>query len=209
MQHDCPLCESKNTQLFQISPFNRCAECALIFKNPDTRLGREEEKARYSTHDNRIDNPGYAEFLTPALLEVQKRLTKNAKGLDYGCGPNPVLATLLIQAGYPTSHFDPHFFPDNLENLERLDFITCTEAAEHFFYPGKEFDRLFSLLKNDGILVLMTELFKEGTALKDWYYPRDPTHITFYSKATLEWIAKLHHRRIEVISHRLAVFTAN
>ena len=52
--------------------------------------------------------------------------------------------------------YDPFFFPNEEIFSKTYDFITCTEAAEHFFNPNKEFDLLDKLLKKDGWLGVMT-----------------------------------------------------
>ena len=124
MAKECPLCQSEQIAFFQTEPFLRCEKCYLIFKDPSVHLSPEDEKKRYASHDNRIDNPGYVKFLTPALNEVLNRVPFPAKGLDYGCGPIPVLATLLRTKGYETTHYDPYFFPSDLNQPTAFDFIT-------------------------------------------------------------------------------------
>lgn len=187
--------------------FIRCPNCQLVFKDPSARLSKRDERSRYAQHDNRIDNPGYADFLTPAMNEVLKRKPVGSRGLDYGCGPGPVLAKLLNDAGYSTAHYDPFFFPERTNEQSALDFITCTEALEHFFNPGAELEILFQKLRPNGVLVLMTELYQEGELLEDWYYTRDPTHVSFYSDKTLHWIAGHFGGSLDTVSRRLHVFS--
>jgi hypothetical protein len=42
------------------------------------------------------------------------------------------------------------------------------------------------MLKRGGILGVMTRLVPES--FESWWYHRDPTHVVFYSEATLCWI---------------------
>ena len=204
----CPLCLGTTvSSLGEKNLFFRCLTCDLTFKSPDSYLNPDKEKARYETHENSIDNKGYVNFLSPVAEEVARRLPTSSKGLDYGCGPQPVLALILNQKGFETGYYDPFFFPEGLNTTKTFDFITCTEAAEHFFTPGQEFERIFSLLKPKGILVLMTEFLNEKIDIETWYYGKDPTHVCFFSKKTLKWIADKFHRQLEIINHRVAVFS--
>jgi hypothetical protein len=36
----------------------------------------------------------------------------------------------------------------------------------------------------------MTSTFHEGIQFEDWYYKNDQTHLFFYHRNSLEWIAK-------------------
>jgi len=170
-------------------------------------LDPEEESRRYKRHNNSRECHGYVDFLTPVLNEVLLNIPAPARGIDYGCGPGPVLAELLIEAGYEMEVYDPFFKPEfsHFQN-NSFDFVSCTEAAEHFFKPSEEFGRIFSLLKPQGMLILMTELFTEDKELKDWYYAKDPTHVAFFSKESLDWLAKKYDCKIEVKNNRLALF---
>jgi len=200
----CPLCANNKCTALGTG-FSRCSECQLIFKS--VYLTKEQERARYETHENSIENEGYVKFLTPALEAVVDRARAGAQGLDYGCGPQPVLAHMLNQKGFVTGYYDPFFFPEGLKLDKKFDFITCTEAAEHFFKPHKEFEKIFSLLKPNGFAVVMTEMFHESMDIESWYYAKDPTHVCFYSRETILWIAKKFNRNVEILSSRLIVFT--
>lgn len=206
----CPLCTNKNSLRSVDSKelFTQCLECRLIFKPQSARLTQDLERARYESHENSIENKGYVDFLTPAADAVCARAKKGSQGLDYGCGPQPVLALLLNQKGFAVGYYDPFFFPEGLKlSVKKCDFITCTEAAEHFFNPGAEFARIFSLLKPDGFLVLMTEVFQENINIDEWYYAKDPTHVCFYSKETFVWIARKFNRKVQNLNPRLCVFS--
>lgn len=48
--------------------------------------------------------------------------------------------------------YDPFFFPDESLLSNKYDFVTCTEAIEHFFEPKKEWKILLNLLKENGML---------------------------------------------------------
>lgn len=205
MDH-CPLCSSPNFSTFQSALFFRCAECFLIFKDSKVRLNPQEEKARYQFHENSIDDQNYVQFLMPTITEIKRNIPTPARGLDYGSGPSPVLADLLVKENYEVTAYDPFFSPKDLALLKPFDFVVSTEAIEHFFNPSVEFERIFKLLKKSGHLVIRTELYKENSSVTDWYYPRDPTHVSFFSEKTMRWIAEKFQRRLEVSSPTLCVF---
>ncbi len=64
------------------------------------------------------------------------------------------------------------------------DFITCSEAAEHFHRPAEEFERLDRMLRPGGWLAVMTAFRPKDRDFLSWYYRRDPTHVVFYREGT-------------------------
>jgi SAM-dependent methyltransferase len=101
--------------------------------------------------------------------------------------------------------FDPFFHPDASVLEESYDFIAASEVAEHLYDPAKEFARLRRLLKPGGRLGIMTERCSHETDFGSWYYRRDPTHVAFYSRETLEWIRdKYAFKELRIYSPRLA-----
>ena len=207
----CLLCQSPETSLFQDASFFRCAHCYFIFKAPHLHLSAIEEKKRYDLHENNINDLAYVNFLWPVVEQVKKYKEPPAFGLDFGCGPEPVLCQLLIKENFQMRGYDPYFFPETLVEfknnpIETFDFITCTEAAEHFYQPGKEFKKIFSWLKPGGILFLMTDFFREEIILSTWGYAKDPSHVCFFSEPSLKWLAQVHGAHLELISSRVATF---
>lgn len=167
-----------------------CLRCGLVFLAPEQRLSSVAERAHYGSHDNRPDDPRYRAFLARVATPLVAQLPPGASGLDYGSGPGPTLSVLLEEQGFSVALYDPFFAPDP-EPLERTyDFVTCTEAAEHFFEPGREFARLDALLRPGGWLGLMTELVPDERPFPDWYYARDPTHVSLFRATTLDFLAR-------------------
>ena len=72
---------------------------------------------------------------------------------------------------------------------KQYDFITCTETAEHFYDPFKEFNTFNDLLKPGGWLGIMTSFLTTDDKFENWYYRRDPTHVTFYCEKTFQVMA--------------------
>lgn len=168
----------------------RCDTCEATFLDPAHFLNIEQERAEYERHQNLPGDAGYVGFLKRVADPLLDRLTPGSQGLDYGCGPGPVLAQLLRDAGHAVALYDPFFHPDAAPLQATYDFITCTEVIEHFRAPAHEFRRLDALLKPGGWLALMTCFQTDDTRFAQWHYRRDPTHVVFYREATLAHIAR-------------------
>lgn len=187
----CPLCLNKGS-FSQMNGQNRtiyfcCDKCKLVFASTSFLPTREEEENRYKQHQNGIEYPGYVQFLNQAIEPALPFLSEEMTGLDYGCGPNPTLSKLLEERNISCGNYDPIFFPDLPEGP--FNFIFATECFEHFFFPAKELGQLKQLLKSDGILIIMTDLWTDRNQFSDWYYTSDFTHVTFFHADTFEFIA--------------------
>jgi hypothetical protein len=178
---------------------------------------RSAEKARYDEHQNNVIDDGYRGFLDRSLKPLIARLSGPPEallGLDFGSGPFPALQTIMKERGFRMDIYDKFYAPDEavLARRAHYDFITCTETAEHFHEPRREFERLRGLLKDDGLLVVQTTfLTDDGMDTKrfeNWYYRRDPTHCVFYRRGTLEWVAKelLRMKVLEFCGGSVALF---
>ncbi len=199
MNESCPLCASTDTPLFysrKSSPdprdFMRCETCELVFVPREFHVNSEAERERYLQHDNRPDDLDYRAFLSRLFDELRPHVDPGAKGLDFGSGPGSALAAMMKEEGFDVAVYDPYFSPDESALESRYDFITCTETAEHLRDPGREFARLDSLLGSPGWLGVMTGMLEDWDEFPSWYYHRDPTHVCFYSRATMHWLAQRH-----------------
>jgi len=185
----CTLCGEKDLNAFKGAcevTFYKCNHCFLIFKAAEHRCTPDCEKERYNQHNNTESCPGYVEFLDKALLPTLPFIDENMEGLDFGCGPNPVLARMIEKKGFNCSYYDPLFFPELPD--ERHDFIFATECIEHFFDPHQELKMITALLRPSGTLTVMTEFWNEEMDLKQWWYMNDPTHVSFFHIKTFDYI---------------------
>lgn len=190
-QGGCPLC-GRRGPFETVDGADRrdyllCEGCRLIFVPREQHLSRADEKARYETHRNSIEDEGYCRFLRQLLDPIRGYLEPGMRGLDYGCGPGPTLSLLAAQAGLDCADYDPLFF--DVEPDPPYDFILSTECLEHFRSPKDELARIVGMLRPTGYLGVMTELWQSRQAFRDWYYTRDPTHIAFYHRESMDWIA--------------------
>lgn len=189
----CPLCLGKNSSPFSETggkSYLRCGDCGLTFLFPEHRLDPESERSRYLLHENHPDDPEYRNFLNRLAEPLVKKLPRGAAGLDYGSGPGPTLSVMLKEQGFPMSDYDPFFAPDPNALEGPYDFITCTETIEHFYYPGSELEKLNRMLKPGAWLAVMTEMLDSDDKFPDWHYHREPTHVCFFNKKTMDWIGE-------------------
>jgi 2-polyprenyl-3-methyl-5-hydroxy-6-metoxy-1,4-benzoquinol methylase len=187
--------------------YRRCDACRATFLEPAQRLSREEEHAQYLLHQNDAGDPAYRRFLSKLANPLLSRLSPRAEGLDYGCGPGPALAQMLREAGHVVSLYDPFFAPDRSALDRTYDFITCTEAAEHFHAPADELDRLGSIVRPGGLIAIMTSFQVDDDLFAGWHYRRDPTHVVFYQEATFHHVAEQRGWRCEIPVRDIALLT--
>ena len=189
----CPLCGGSQIALWwqdKYREYLHCQECELVFVPKIWHLSPEDEKSCYDLHENVGSDPGYRTFLSRTFDPIHERIPAPAHGLDFGCGPGPVLAEMFAEAGYNMRVFDLYYAnnPDVL--TETYDFITSTEVIEHLASPKDVIEQLLSMLRPGGILGIMTKLVRDQSAFKSWHYIRDRTHISFFSQATFLWLAQ-------------------
>lgn len=211
MSHHCPLCKTHaaTANVFHIDKrreYYRCETCYLVFVPERFHLSHSEEKNIYDLHQNSPQDAGYRRFLSRLFQPLQQRLDTSAQGLDFGCGPGPTLSVMFEEQGYRVNHYDPHYANDPNMLERRYDFITCTEVIEHFRDPASSWSLLNNLLGPHAWLGIMTKLVINQEAFSRWHYIQDPTHICFYSKQTLNWIAAQYNYQIEFIAADVVLF---
>lgn len=209
---ECPLCQSQHTtQHYQdkLRTYWCCSCCRLVFVPQAFHLSESEEHKIYDQHENDPSDEGYRHFLNrlmmPLLLALKDiAIEPPAKGLDFGSGPGPTLSLMLAQEGYQMAIYD-HFYARHPEVLlQHYDFITSTEVWEHLSQPGKVIEKLFSCLKPNGIIGVMTKRIPE-TSFANWHYIKDPTHITFFADKTFEYLAEKYQCRLSLLSNDVAL----
>ncbi|GFD93548.1 2-polyprenyl-3-methyl-5-hydroxy-6-metoxy-1,4-benz oquinol methylase [Alteromonas sp. KUL154] len=194
----CPLCLSSVTPSHYHSDkkrdYFRCDACSLVYVAPDQLPSMEQEKQEYDLHENDFEDEGYRKFLgkvlTPLTPFLNASRDKELRGLDFGCGPAPVLASMLELKGVHMQTYDP-FYAKTPEVLkQKYDIITCTEAIEHFHTPHREWTLLNELLAPRGLVAIMTKRVIDKARFANWHYKNDITHVSFFSEATFEFLAQ-------------------
>ncbi len=188
----CSLCGSFQTSEFALDEhriYYRCGVCFLVFVPADFHLSRKEERNRYDLHENSIEDAGFTAFLGRLVKPLKSKYASGSVGLDFGSGPNPVLAQLLRKEGFRIEIFDSFYETNKGVFDNTFDFITLTEVIEHLAWPLAEMIRLETLLRSGGSIAVMTRLLDDSVDFSKWHYKNDRTHICFYSWETFVWLA--------------------
>lgn len=204
----CTLCNSVPSSIFynDANTYYKCENCKTVYMDASCYVSQQREIDRYTEHNNDVDDLGYQKFVQPIVTSVLSDFTTESKGLDFGCGTGPVITKLLRDKNFEIQTFDP-FFDNNLEALKTTyDYIVCCEVIEHFHHPLKEFKLLKSLLKPQGKLYCMTDVYHENIDFKNWYYKNDETHVIFYSENSFNRLSKALNFEKVIVNDRLIIF---
>jgi transcription initiation factor TFIIIB Brf1 subunit/transcription initiation factor TFIIB len=187
----CPLCKIQNSKLIfkdKKRDYFICSNCELIFVLEESLLSSNEEKEIYNLHENDPNDSRYHDFMNRLLIPFREYI--KGDGLDFGCGPGPVVSTMLKDESVNIFEYDP-IFKKAPELLNReYDFIIATEVIEHIYNLKEDFEKILSLLAPLGALGLMTSFYPDDmNNFKGWGYKNDPTHVRFFSEKTFHWIA--------------------
>lgn len=185
----CQLCNAKST-LFYKDEFYKCSCCKAIFRPKEKLLDNEKEKQRYDSHTNDANDLGYQNFVKPITNSILNEFKSADIGLDFGCGKDSPIVKILEENSYKIAKYDIFFYDDKKILEQKYDYIACCEVIEHFYTPKKEFELLKSLLKDSGVLYLMTGIYSDEMDFSKWWYKNDLTHVFIYTKETLYWIKK-------------------
>lgn len=205
----CPLCLSAAGFYTRDPrrPYVRCGTCELICVPDAWHPSADAERARYDLHRNSPSDAGYVRFLSQLADAVAPKLRPDSEGLDFGSGPSPVLAGLLERRGFRMRTYDPLYAVDGAALERTYDFVVCSEVVEHFRRPAHDWALLVTQVAPGGWLGVMTSLW-EGSpeAFARWRYANDVTHLAFYNRATMEWIARRHGMEITFAGGPVTLF---
>ena len=201
----CPLCSSSSLALRhyhsdRVRDYFQCTECDLVFVPPYQLPSVETEKREYDLHQNFFDDVRYKQFLQKLCHPMLSVLTPPCHGLDFGCGPTPLMERLFCEAGHTCQSYDPIYFPDDELLRKRYAFISVSEAAEHFHTPKLTFQILYDVLLPGGWLGIMTKRVIDAPRFATWHYKNDPTHVSFYSDKTFAFIAEAYGYSLHIVS---------
>lgn len=201
----CTLCGSPLINKLEEQYYD-CVTCKAIVKDEAFFLSPKEERARYETHNNDVDDVRYQNFTMPITNHVLEHFLPHHKGLDFGSGTGPVISSMLGKQGYSIVQYDPFFAPDKSLLNNHYDYIVSCEVFEHFYNPKTEIDQLVSILNTNGMLLIMTDVYNDQIDFSTWYYRNDPTHVFIYRRETIEYIARQNKLEVDVLTDRLVVF---
>jgi SAM-dependent methyltransferase len=185
----------------------QCSHCDLVFVAPHQHLSATQEKAIYDTHENVLEDLGYRRFLSRVSEPLLSRLAPTSSGLDFGCGPGPLLSKMFTEAGHRMAVYDLYYAKNTSVFKNTYDFITCTEVIEHLAQPKQTLTQLFALLRSGSPLAIMTKLVIDVDRFSSWHYKNDMTHISFFSRKTFEYIAAQYCCGLEFIGSDVIILT--
>lgn len=204
----CVLCDSTNTGLVHHSAwadkqYIHCYDCDLIHLKTEFHPSAAEEKQRYLLHEN-SEAEGYVQFLKKIIDPALQRAGDIKKVLDYGSGPTPTLVKILQQRKISCDCYDPYF--SSLWPTQKYDLVFCTEVVEHFRQPKKDWEKLLSTLAPAAYLGILTQTHSGPEHFKNWWYPRDLTHLSFYSEKTLRYLTEKEKLALEFLEAPAFIF---
>ena len=204
----CPLCDGMQGKSFyedKYRPYIHCLDCDLIYVESKYHLSGLDEKEVYDQHENKPSDLGYRKFLSRVFDPMCERIQAGSKGLDFGSGPGPTLSLMFTELGHEMSIYDKFYADDRSVFQEEYDFISTTEVIEHIALPRPELQRLWSCLKPGGVLGIMTKFATGEADFSKWHYKNDPTHITFYSRESFNYLAQQLKAEIDFVGNDVVI----
>ena len=209
-KEDCPLCGHKQVPLREVQrrSYGFCPGCRGIFAERASLPDPRQELAEYLKHNNDVDDPRYRAFARPLVDLVASRQGPKDRGLDFGAGPGPVVTRMLAERGYSLALYDPYFHKETSVLDDTYDFIVCCEVIEHFYTPAESFRLLARLLAPGGTLYCRTTLVPDDIPFLRWHYKNEATHVFFYHRETIAWLASCIMRcEHTILDKNLIMFT--
>ena len=184
----------------------RCEECGLVvaetlYDMPHenwSALNRECHAAYQNTDALDVDPRWLARL--KAQAEVLSRLIqigvldKSARAVDYGAGDGKLSNYLAAKISLPPLlKFDEYMARPNENYLSAeeltpatFDFVITCSVFEHLL-GSSDVEKIFALLKSDGIMALHTLVCEEVPRDPNWFYLQ-PVHATFWTNAAMKKI---------------------
>lgn len=181
-----------------------CPSCGFTSLADKYSLNPEQEKQRYLLHQNNKLDTNYRAWLEIFMAALMQYVRPGSSVLDFGSGPNPVLAELLAHAGFQVTLFDPYFAPNKAALEKQYHAIVIHEVIEHLANPLATLYKLIPLLEESGIFAIRTQIRPvSDEAFDRFWYRKDQTHRSFFMEKTcsllgeqLELSISWHHNDI-------------
>ena len=197
----CRLCSAES--IYQFSKkflnkydvkFYKCGECESLQTEKPYWL-----KESYDDWLTKFDTGVYSRVSKSILVSFTIcKLFKLKNILDYGGGDG---LFCRIMRDYYFNCFSYDKFSKNIysrvfvkENFNTPDLVTSFEAVEHFSHPAEEFSQIFK--SKPRMLLLATGIYENHDHNWDYLEADTGQHIFFYSKKSMEFIAKKYNYNI-------------
>jgi len=193
-EFNCPICLECNTQEYSQDKFRSysiCNVCGLIFVPRSELISTQDERARYGHHQNESEDPAYFNYLSKIVNDCIPSLKPGDEGLDFGCGPSPLMAKIFSSRGFTADSYDLYFHPHLPYKNKTYDFIILSEVIEHLRNPIEVMKELGHLLNVNGKFFIKTKFYPEKELFHHWFYKRDSTHIQFFNEEAFKHLASI------------------
>jgi hypothetical protein len=173
--------------------YTRCADCgSLMLLNP---YWLDRAYSRVLMPDPDFGALRRSLFISRFVRRLRGTgiLPRHYQSLDYGSGFG-MLVRLQRDRGVEAWGYDRYAKPKFAEQYcsnklpeSKFDLVTCIEVIEHTVDPRDVLSSFRSMVKDNGLVLLSTELLDGQPDLEKWSYlaPEHGQHITLFSKAGL------------------------
>lgn len=191
----CPLCGEKNLSQFDEDKFRTyhlCLTCSLVSVPREKILPFDDEAKRYDAHENDASDTGYRAYLTQTAEAIRGRVSKKARGLDFGCGRTLLMAKILGSYGHHVDSYDLYFHPKEEVWKGKYDYILLSEVIEHLRDPAGVMLKLKELLSPGGFIFVKTKWYPpDSKSFHNWFYKRDQTHVQFFDYQSMKKLGEM------------------
>jgi Methyltransferase domain len=195
----CRLCGSPQCREIlrdRIRPYVRCDCCGLTFVPEEHHISPQQEILRYSRHTNHKTDKEYVAYLSSIAADVLLLPVASPRVLDFGSGPEHVLADILNGAGASCAAHDPLYGLNAAGQKGSFDIIVACESIEHVRNLPREIGLISGLLAPAGFVYVHTQLCDHVADFAAWWYIIDVTHINFFCGKTMGKVAQMMGKRI-------------
>lgn len=222
----CYLCESSVRWFMKKNGYDiyRCDSCGLaqtdLQQKYDAFIAEQYNKGYFTGDLSRgayinykEDKPFIVRNMKKFLREIQK-VKPRGKLLEVGCAMG-FFMEIALEAGYDAYGFDPSDYAvDNAVKLNghtrikrgsiasvnypprSFDVIALFDVFEHLGDPRKDLRKLFSFLKDDGVIIIATGDTSSIAAKllgRRWTFYIPPQHLFFFNRQTLTTLLAKEH----------------
>jgi hypothetical protein len=208
----CKICQSSTKSIIDTKKeliYYRCDICGFIYLDDTYMVDKVQEKKQYDQHNNSLENEGYVQMFEDLIdLSIEPYRENIQTVLEFGSGPEPVLAELLERRALEVDIYDLYYSSQKIYEGKKYDLITSTEVFEHLEKPLEVLGLLVKNLHENAYVVLMTKFPPKGdNEFLAWWYRRDPTHISFFTPKSFEVIAeRVGLKVLKIINENIVVF---
>ncbi|MEW6457255.1 MAG: class I SAM-dependent methyltransferase [Acidobacteriota bacterium] len=221
---DFKVTDSQYGKLWDLS---KCEMCDFVFANP---MPSKAQILKYyqSMEDNAYqkEEEGRSFNFLRIINYLEKISRKNAKLLDVGTATG-IFINLAKSKGFNATGIEPskwsvekakeiygieliqEDFLDYEFGNEGFDVVTLIDLIEHTPYPEKVVEKTHNILKNKGVIVIVTpDVFSPVAKIlgRRWWHFR-PAHLVFFTKKSLTKLLELNGFKILKIRKYVWKFT--